>query len=267
MTDENEVVKSIKGFDKDLKCRGFQFEVGKTYEADGDIIACKNGFHAIEGHPLEVFAHYSPGANRYAEVVQSGKIARHSEDSKIASAKITIGVEIHLHDLIQRAVKWVFDRAKPEGTGSSATGRQGAASATGRQGAASATGRQGAASATGKQGAASATGEYGAASATGWQGAASATGEYGAASATGEYGAASATGWQGAASATGWQGAASATGLQGKVMGADGCALFLVYRNQRGDIMHAWGGIAGRNGIKSMTWYTLNSDGNPEEVS
>ena len=195
MTDENEVVKSIKGFDKDLKCRGFQFEVGKTYEADGDIIACKNGFHAIEGHPLEVFAHYSPGANRYAEVVQSGKIARHSEDSKIASAKITIGVEIHLHDLIQRAVKWVFDRAKPEGTGSSATG---------------------------------------------WQGAASATGEYG---------------------------AASATGWQGKVMGADGCALFLVYRNQRGDIMHAWGGIAGRNGIKSMTWYTLNSDGNPEEVS
>ena len=249
MTHENEVVKSIKGFDKDLKCRGFQFEVGKTYEADGDIIACKNGFHAIEGHPLEVFAHYSPGANRYAEVVQSGKIARHSEDSKIASAKITIGVEIHLHDLIQRAVKWVFDRAKPEGTGSSATGWQGAASATGEYGAASATGWQGAASATGRQGAASATGDYGAASATGWQGAASATGE------------------QGAASATGKQGAASATGRQGKVMGADGCALFLVYRNQRGDIMHAWGGIAGRNGIKSMTWYTLNSDGNPEEVS
>ena len=271
-----EEIHSIKGFDLDWKCRDSQFEIGKTYEHEGDVSACKAGFHAIEGYPLEVFDYYAPGLSRYAEVTQSGAISRHSCDSKVASAKITIGVELHIHDLVQRAVKWVFDRAKPEGDGSHATGWQGAASATGERGAASATGERGAASATGWQGAASATGQRGAASATGERGAASATGQRGAASATGTQGAASAPGWRGAASATGWRGAASATGTQGaasatgwrgKVMGKTGNALFLVYRDDDYNIVHAWAGIVGRDGIKEGVWYLLNADGKPEETS
>ena len=71
----------------------------------------------------------------------------------------------------------------------------------------------------------------------------------------------------GAASATGYSGAASATGDRGRVCGAEGCALFLVYRDEvSGDILHAWAGIAGRNGIKPLTWYQLDSDGKPQEV-
>jgi hypothetical protein len=210
-------VTAYKGFDKNLVCnpdgKPFQYEIGKTYEHKGNVVRCaEGGFHACE-HPLNVFSYYPPATSRYCEVQMSGQIARDGSDTKIASARITIGVEVHLHELIQRAVKWVFDRSKPEGP--SATGRYGAASATGYQGAASATGDQGAASATGYQGAASATGRYGAASATGYQGAASATGDQGAASATGRYGAASATGGYGAASATGDHGAASATGRYG----------------------------------------------------
>src|SRR5581483_8130798 len=116
---------------------------------------CNSGFHAISGHPLEVFEYYPPAGSRYTETAQSGTLDRHSSDSKLASAQITIGVELHLHELIQRAVKWVFDRAKPEGQ--TATGTRGAASATGTRGAASATGTRGAASATGTRGAASAT--------------------------------------------------------------------------------------------------------------
>ena len=212
-SDASPVVTSIKGFDANLRCRDQQYAFGRTYELSGEIKACSFGFHAIEGHPLEVFDYYPPAGSRYAEVQQSGELSRHSGDSKLASAKITIGVELSISDLVARAVKWVFDRAKPEGE--AATGPQGAASATGPQGAASATGYQGAASATGPQGAASATGVRGAASATGPQGAASATGYQGAASATGDQGAASAAGYQGAASATGPQGAASATGPQG----------------------------------------------------
>ncbi len=215
MADEQIKIEAIKSFDANLRCRDFQFEIGKTYTQDGEIVICENGFHAIEGHPLEVFNYYAPAFSRFAIVECSGNIARNEgDDSKIASASITIKAELRLHELIQRAVKWVFARAKPENS-SSATGGQGAASATGYQGAASATGDQGAASATGHQGAASATGYEGAASATGGQGAASATDDQGAASATGYQGAASATGNQGAASATGYQGAASATGHQG----------------------------------------------------
>ena len=221
---------SIKGFDQNWHCRGFQYEIGKTYEMEGPIKACERGFHAIEGHPLEVFGYYPPASSRYAEVRQFGVLSRHRDDSKVASNKITVTAEISLNELIQRAVSWVTDRAKPEGKGSQATGECGAASATGAYGAASA------------------TGECGAASATGWKGAASATG------------------LRGAASATGWRGAAMACGFEGRVCGAIGNALVLTYRAEDGEIIHVWSGIVGRGGIKPDTWYTLNSDGQPVEI-
>jgi hypothetical protein len=207
-------VQSIKGFDANWRCRGYAFEVGKTYVHEGEVKACKGGFHAcpVDQHPFNVFQFYSAAGSRFALVTQDGE--RDGEGVKFASARITLEVELSVSDLVKRAWDYVWSRAKV-GEGSAATGTQGAASATGTQGAASATGNYGAASATGNYGAASATGNYGAASATGTQGAASATGTQGAASATGYRGAASATGTQGAASATGTQGAASATGDYG----------------------------------------------------
>jgi hypothetical protein len=213
-TNKADVLIAYKGFNRDLTCRDFQYEIGGTYRIDGEPKACERGFHACE-HPLNVFDYYAPAGSRFCEVEMHGPFSRDGSDTKVASASITIRAEVQLGELIQRAVKWVFDRAKPEGPGSSATGDGGAASATGYRGAASATGYRGAASATGDGGAASATGYRGAASATGYRGAASATGYQGAASATGYQGAASATGNRGAASATGDGGAASATGYQG----------------------------------------------------
>ena len=286
MADEQTKIEAIKGFDANLQCRNFQFEIGKTYTQDGEIILCENGFHAIEGRPLDVFNYYAAAGSRFAIVECSGDIARGPPpESKIASATITIKAELHLYELIQRTVEWVTARAKPENGASatrdrgaaSAAGDYGAASATGYRGAASATGYGGAASATGHRGAASATGDYGAASAIGHRGAASATGYHGVASATGYPGAASAPGDQGAASATGDQGAASATGassiamasgIRGSVSGEKGCALFLVNRNpETGVIHHAWAGIVGRNGIKPNTFYTLDDKGISQEQS
>ena len=232
------IVTGIKAFGADLSCLAHQFEVGKTYSVSGGIKACKHGFHAIpdDQHPLSVFEFYPP-SSRFCIVEQSGDMDR--SGTKLASAMISVRLEISLSDLILRAAKWVFDRATPEGPATtsdnglaSATGVQGAASATGYQGAASATGVQGAASATGYQGAASATGYQGAATASGYRGAASATGVQGAASATGDWGAATATGYQGAASATGYQGAASATGTRGAATasGVQGAATASGYR-------------------------------------
>ena len=154
-----EVVTSIKGFDADLRCRGYQFTLGGTFTHVGPVEACESGFHAIEGHPLEVFCYYSPAGSRYAEVRQSGELSRHNGDSKLASAKISIGVELTIGDLVARTFKWVWDRCKLEGE--VATGYQGAASSTGNQGAASSTGNQGAASSTGKASCAAAFGYQG----------------------------------------------------------------------------------------------------------
>lgn len=152
---------AYKGFDAQMRCQNFQFEVGKTFEHDGDVEACKSGFHGCE-YPLDVFSYYPPAGSRFAVVEQSGKLLRHDGDSKVASERIHIRASIDLAGLTKAAVDYTTSHAKPIDPDSPA-------SATSPRGAASATGSQGAASATGDRGAASATGDHGVAMAAGWQ--------------------------------------------------------------------------------------------------
>ena len=98
-------MKTYKGFDKDLKCRGFQFEIGKEYEEEVANV-CNAGFHACK-MPLEVFKYYKPGTSRFCEVEQSGEISESTEDSKVASTKIKIGAEIGIPGLVKAQIEWV----------------------------------------------------------------------------------------------------------------------------------------------------------------
>ena len=220
-----ESIKTYKGFNKDMTCRGFQYEEGKEYEEES-VEVCDHGFHACE-YPLDCLNYHSPNESVYHEVEQRGEIQKHNGDTKVASTKIKIGAEISIAGLVKAAIEYTVKRVDKDAesdekhgassaTGdygaSSATGYKGASSATGDYGASSATGYKGASSATGNCGASSATGNSGASSATGYKGASSATGYKGASSATGDYGASSATGNCGASSATGYKGASSATG-------------------------------------------------------
>lgn len=94
---------AYKGFDKDLRCRGFQYEVGKAYE-EKEARICETGFHACE-NPLNVLLYYPPCyGNRYCEVEQDGEFSDNRDDSKIASTKIEISNEISLEELIQAAM-------------------------------------------------------------------------------------------------------------------------------------------------------------------
>ena len=96
-------MKAYKGFDKDLKCRDFQYEIGKEYE-EKEAKACEKGFHACT-NSLNVLQYYPPCyENRYCEVEQDGEFSENGDDSKVASTKIKIGNEISLEELIQAAM-------------------------------------------------------------------------------------------------------------------------------------------------------------------
>ena len=107
-----EVIKSYKAFDKDMKCRDFQYEVGKEYEMEGHIECCERGFHACES-PLEVFDHYDMLKSRFAEVEQSGTIDREEDTTKVCSSRIKIKAELKLSDIINIGVEWLKDITSP----------------------------------------------------------------------------------------------------------------------------------------------------------
>ena len=102
------VIHGFKGFDKDMKCRGFQFEEGKEYETK-KAKACETGFHACE-YPLDVFNYYDPANSIYRTVEQSGKIDRHDGDTKVASTKIKIGATIDIEGLIKASFDYIKER-------------------------------------------------------------------------------------------------------------------------------------------------------------
>ncbi len=99
-------INAYKAFDKNMQCREFQFEVGKTYTHEGKVKACESGFHSCE-NPLDVLTYYNLCDARFAVVSASGDISKHDEDSKIASGSITIEAELHLPQFIAAAVEWI----------------------------------------------------------------------------------------------------------------------------------------------------------------
>ena len=113
----DKVIKAYKGFNQDLTCRGFQYEVGKEYEMDGNIECCERGFHACES-PLEVLDHYFLLDNakmaRFCEVEQSGTIAKKKDSTKVASSKIKIKAELKFADLLRLGIEWIREKTSPK---------------------------------------------------------------------------------------------------------------------------------------------------------
>ncbi|EDY6475529.1 hypothetical protein GQC56_004597 [Salmonella enterica] len=203
---------TFKGFNKDLKCRDFQFKIGKTFHHDGKVEACGSGFHACEC-PFDVFSYYPPAESRYAETISFGVIDREEiGDTKIASASITIKAELTLPQFIQRGIEWIWSKIDKSLEQQIMTGNRSAATNTGNRSAATNTGYQSAATNTGDWSAATNTGYQSAATNTGNQSAATNTGYRSAATNTGNRSAATNTGYQSAATNTGYQSAATNTG-------------------------------------------------------
>ena len=211
---ENKTIKGYKGFDKDLKCRGFQYEVGKEYSTD-KAVSCETGFHYCE-NPLDVLAFYAPcddygRPNRFCEVDGSGDFDK-SKSDKICCTHLKVKAEIGLQGLIKAGVKFILDRVKWDDNKQSNTGYCSAATNTGNCSAATNTGYCSAATNTGDRSAATNTGYCSAATNTGNCSAATNTGDRSAATNTGDCSAATNTGYCSAATNTGYCSAATNTG-------------------------------------------------------
>ncbi|EHG8620415.1 hypothetical protein J6E76_004647 [Salmonella enterica subsp. enterica serovar Braenderup] len=234
---------TFKGFNKDLKCRDFQFEIGKTFHHDGKVEACGSGFHACEC-PFDVFSYYSPADSRFAETISFGITDREEDgDTKIASASITIKAELTLPQFIQRGIEWIWSKIDKSLEQQIMCGNWSAATNTGDWSAATNTGNWSAATNTGNRSAATNTGNRSAATNTGNWSAATNTGDWSAAEVSGS------------------QSVAAAFGIEGKARASEGGAIVLCYRDEDGELIHIRASKVGENGIMPNTWYQLNEDG------
>ena len=233
------VIQAYKGFDSNMQCRGFQFDIGKTYTHEGPVEACSSGFHACE-NPLDVWNYYPlNGSNKFCSVELSGAISRHDEDSKIAAATISIKAEIGLPTIIADAVKFVMSLVKASDTTTATTGEWANAATTG-------------------YGANAATTGYGANAAT--------TGNRANAATTGNRANAATTGEWANAATTGEHAVAASLGIEGKAKAGVGGAIVLCCRNNNGDLLHIRASKVGENGVNPNSWYSLDENGEFVEV-
>ena len=227
-------MKVYKATDKNMQCRGFQFEPGKTYE-EPKAELCKEGFHACED-PIDLLAYYAPGnGSRYFEAELDDVSNEREEDSKVVGKKITLGAEIGIPGIVKAHIEYVKQHTTTEHTDpkQATAGFRGAATA----------GDSGAATA-GDSGAATA-GDSGAATA----------GSYGAATA-GDSGAATSRG----SSAVGKEGLAVARGNGVKAKGGLGAVILIAVENDDDWCIKEWkAGVIDGETLKPDTWYTLKN--------
>ena len=232
-------MKCFKGFDKDLKCRDFQYEIGKEYtEEKADICNC--GFHACE-FPMDVFNYYPPSDSRYCEVDLEENDQKSSDDSKRVGKKISVKAEIGIAGIVKAGIEYIKEQVNWEDDKATNTGDQSAATNTGDRSAATNTGNQSAATNTGDRSAATNTGNQSAATNTGYRSAAIVEGK---------------------------ESIALATGIDSKAKGKIGCFIVLAEWKEIDNEYHIVdvksAKVDGKN-IKEDTFYTLK-DGKFVEV-
>ena len=250
-------MKAYKRFNKDMTCRGLQYEEGKTYETDNAVL-CNAGFHACE-NPLDCSSYYSPSESVIREVELEDVSPDRREDSKVVAKKITIGAQLDVMGLCKAHFEYVTSKCTVKKGGENqnnvavSAGYKGSAAA-GENGSAAA-GNWGSAAA-GENGSAAA-GNLGSAAAGNWGSAAS--GNWGSA-ASGNWGSAAA-GYKGSAAA-GENGSAAAgeNGIAcvrgGKVKGGIGCLLAIAETDGAGNATGKFAaGIVDGKILKPDTWY------------
>ena len=225
----SEKIIAYKAMDKNMQCRGKQYEVGKTYHED-KADCCRAGMHACE-NPLDVL-HYYPlkDSPRFFEVECGGNVDKSVEDSKLACTELTVKGEVNFAGLVKAAVNAVFNRVKGKEHFSS-----------------------------GNSSTAGSSGDSSTAGSSGYSSTAGSSGNYSTAGSSGDYSTAAATGAYCSAKADGKDSIAVVNGACGKACGALGCYLMLTEYDDDGNML--WAKMAKVDGahIKENVWYTLKN--------
>ena len=288
----SEKIIAYKAMDKNMQCRGKQYEVGKTYHED-KADCCNAGMHACE-NPLDVL-HYYPlrDGQRFFEVECGGNVDKSGEDSKLACTELTVKGEMNFAGLVKATVNAVFNRVKGKAhfsSGNSSTagssgdystagssgnystagssgnystaGSSGYSSTAGSSGNYSTAGSSGDSSTAGSSGyssTAGSSGNYSTAGSSGNYSTAGSSGNYSTAGSSGNYSTAAATGAYCRAKADGKDNVAVANGAHSKARGILGCYLVLTEYDDDGNML--WAKMAKVDGahIKENVWYTLEN--------
>ena len=275
----SEKIIAYKATDKNMICRGKQYEVGKTYtEEKADC--CNAGMRACEV-PFDVlhYYHVSDGV-RFFQVECGGEVDKSDEDSKFACTELTVKGELKLTDMLKIGVEAVMKRVKEKTAGAKETAASGycstgAASGYCSTGAASGDYSTGAASGYCSTGAASgdystgaASGRYSTGAASGYcsTGAASgycstgaASGDYSTGAASGDYSTGAASGDYSSAEVSGKNSLAVANGYNSKARGSVGCYIVLTEYDDDGKFLLAKMARVDGTVIKDGVWYTLKN--------
>ena len=243
----SEKIVAYKAMDKNMQCRGKQYEIGKTYHED-KADCCHAGMHACE-NPLDVL-HYYPlkDSPRFFEVECCGDVDKSGEDSKLACTELTVKGEVNFAGLVKAAVNAVFNRVKGKEPFSS-----GDYSTAGSSGDYSTAGSSGDSSTAGS------SGRYSTAGSSGDYSTAGSSGDYSTAGSSGDYSTAAATGAYCSAKADGKDSIAVVNGVCGKACGALGCYLVLTEYDDDGHMICAKMARVDGSVIKENVYYTLKN--------
>ena len=261
----SEKIIAYKAMDKNMQCRGKQYEVGKTYHED-KADCCRAGMHACE-NPLDVLCYYPLKDNpRFFEVECGGDVDKSGEDSKLACTELTVKGELNFAGLVKATANAVFNRVKgkePFSSGYSSTaGSSGNYSTAGSSGDSSTAGSSGYYSTAGSSGDSSTAGSSGyssTAGSSGYSSTAGSSGNYSTAGSSGNYSTAAATGSRCIAKVDGKDSIAVANGHGSKARGAMGCYLVLTEYDDDGHMLCAKMAQVDGKSVKENVWYTLKN--------
>ena len=216
----SEKIIAYKAMDKNMQCRGKQYEVGETYHED-KADCCNAGMHACE-NPFDVLRYYPlRDSPRFFEVECGGSVDKSEEDSKLACTELTVKSEVNFAGLVKATVNAVFNRVKGKEPFS--------------------------------------IGRYSTAGSSGYYSTAGSSGDYSTAGSSGNYSTAAATGAYCGAKADGKDNVAVANGAHSKARGVLGCYLVLTEYDNDGNMLWAKMAKVDGTHIKENVWYTLKN--------